>query len=233
MRRFRRKSVVRKSSVRNSKRPEWKIFTANFPSTEITATAVSAATSSCPATTFLKADILNNIVQGTAENQRIGNRIFVKKIQWRFTVYLCPQGNSVSLNSAAIRFIIGSAGWNLTAGTSLSGFFDTATNTIFDGALNRRKFSFFKDKTVHLNSGYPAITTAGGVNVAGTGMVKRVNLTCNVNKQVKYYPGGANVSDESNSYNLFALGTTPNLGSNVEVRVACMTYRVRIWYTDD
>jgi len=231
MRRSTRRSGIRKGFKKST--PEIKIQTDIYPSLEIMATRLNAVSASLPATGFLINDILRTIVAGTGPNQRVGSRIFVKKIQISITVYLCPEGNSVELNSALIRCVVGTAGWDKTSGTSIANFFDTPVIYPFNGPLNRRLYSYFYDKIVTMNSGWAAETDSSGTASAGLGMAKHFNVTLNVNKNIKYIPSSAVPTDEASSYSLFLFGFTPALPANFEARVACCTVRTRTWYTDD
>lgn len=231
-----RRSTTRRTGTRKGfKRstPEIKIQTDIYPSLEIKASRLNAVSASLPATGFLVNDILRTIVAGTGSDQRIGGRIFVKKIQISVTVYLCPEGNSASLNTTLIRCAVGTAGWDKAAGTSIGNFFDKAVIYPFNGPLNRRLYSFFYDKIVTMNSGWPASTNGTGVADPGTGMTKHFNITLNVNKNIKYIPASAIPTDEASSYSLFMWGFMPSQPANTEARVACATLRVRTWYTDD
>lgn len=230
----RRRAMPRRSSTGFRKNtPEVKIWTGSYPALEIDAHVLSAATTTLPNSAFLIADAFNNIVAGTGSTQRIGNRIFVKKIQYSFTAFLCPEGNSATLNAAVARFIITSAGWDKTPGTSIARFFDTDVTRPLTGPCNRRLYKIYKDVYVHFNAGWPASTNSAGVSDAGNGMVKHFNININVNKNVKFTPGAATVADESSSYSLCAMAYIPAQPNNSEVRAICTTARVRIWYTDD
>jgi len=235
-RRSMRRSTTRRSSNRKGFKkstPEIKIQTDIYPSLEIKASRLNASSASLPATGFLLNDLLRTIVAGTGPSQRIGGRIFVKKIQINVVAYLCPEGNSASLNTTLIRCAVGTAGWDKVAGTSVANFFDTPVIYPFNGPLNRRLFSFFYDKIVTMNSGWPASTNATGTPDPASGMCKSFNITLNVNKNIKYIPSSAVPTDESSSYSLFMWGFMPNQPANTEARVACATVRTRTWYTDD
>lgn len=230
----RRRSTTRRPSTGFRKNtPEVKIWTGSYPALEIDSHVLAAATINLPNSAFLIADAINNIVAGTGSTQRIGNRIFVKKIQYSFTAFLCPEGNSVSLNAAVARFVITSAGWDKTAGTSIPRFFDTDVTRPLTGPLNRRLYKIYKDVYVHFNAGWPASTNTSGVADVGNGMVKHFNINVNVNKNVKFTPGATTVADESSSYSLIAMAYIPSQPSNTEVRALCSSLRLRIWYTDD
>lgn len=231
-----RRSTTRRPKSRTGIRkstPEIKIQTDVYPSLEVEATRLSAASASLPATGFLVNDLLRTITAGTSGAQRIGNRIFVKKIQINVTAYLCPEGNDAQLNSALLRCVVSTAGWDKAAGTSIANFFDTPVIYPFNGPLNRRLYSTFFDKVVTFNSPYPAICDGDGIPTPGLGMSKSFNITLNVNKNVKYAPTSAVPADEMNSYSLFMWAFTPSLPPGVEVRVICSSVRVRTWFTDD
>lgn len=233
MRKVKRRSTVRRPRTGMKKnKPEMKIFTSVYEDFAIYATLAAVDTTSSPGAANLYPDLLNRILPGTGSNQRVGSRIFVKKIQYSGIIFLCPQGNSASLNSALVRLVVCSAGWGTTGGSSIQYFFDHPLKRIFNGSLNRRRYSFFKDKIISLNSGWPASTNASGVQDPGTGLMKHFNITINVNKNVKYSPDLTTVPDEMNSYCLFAFGAVVQ-PSNTETRVACMSLRTRVWYTDD
>jgi len=231
-----RRSTTRRPKSRTGIRkstPEIKIKTDIYPSLEIMATRLGAASASLPATGFLVNDLLRTIVAGTGGGQRIGNRIYVKKIQINVTVYLCPSGADAQLNTGLLRCVVSTAGWDKAAGTSIANFFDTPVIYPFNGPLNRKLYSTFYDKTVTLNSPYPAICDGDGIPTPGLGMNKSFNITLNLNKNIKWTPTSAIPTDESNSYSLFMWAFTPSLPPDVETRIFCSSLRVRTWFTDD
>jgi len=235
MRRVKRRSTVRrprKTGIRSAK-PEMKIWTGIYTNLEIMSSYLLAGSVNLPGSHLLITDSLVNIVQGTGADQRIGNRIFVKKIQYSVIAWLCPEGNSVTINSALLRYNVVSAGWEKAAGTSLTRYFDSIMVRPMTGSLNRRLYSVWKDRYVHMNSAWPAATDAAGDPDPGNGMIKHFNININVNKNVKFTPGVNQVSDESSSYSLALYAQIPSQPQNTEARAACCSVRVRIWYTDD
>jgi len=234
MRKVTKRSPVRRprAGLKSSK-PEIKMWTGSYPALEIVAVRSTATSTALTGKQFLIADFLKNIEQGVGISQRVGLRIFVKKLQISCTTYLCPEGNDATINSCVIRHQIGSAGWDRTAGTQINNYFDSGITYPFTGPNNRKLFRTFKERIVHLNSPLPAQTTALGVGISGTGMVKHYKINVNINKNVKYSPHSNTPADESTSYSLFTMAYTPMQPSNTEIRVACMSTRVRIWFTDD
>jgi len=233
MRKYKKRSTIRRSRTgARSARPEVKIYTAIYEDFAIYSSFLNADSTSIPASANLYPDLLDGIIKGTTSSQRVGDRIFVKKIQYSGVMFLCPSGNSTSMNTALVRLVICGASWGKASGTSIQYFFDRSLRRVFNGPLNRRRFPVFKDKIISFQSGWPATTDSDGDLDSATGQIKHFNISLNVNKNVKYSPDLSTVADEGNSYCLFAYGATPQ-PSNTEVRVACMSLRVRVWFTDD
>lgn len=223
----------RRISRRPTKKVETKIYTVNIQSQAIYATHAASATANSAGAWLLTTDLLSNIVPGTAANQRIGSKIFVKKIQMLHTVYLCPLGNSAQINHATVRYVIGSFGWQQSAGTPFSDFFDAPVNVTINGSMNRRKYMINKDKTYVIASGWPAPNDAAGLLNTGQGMTKVIRHTLNLNRSITYMPGSNQVKDERNSINLACFGYLAGQPAGTETRCACQATRYRVWYTDD
>lgn len=234
MRRTKRKSVIRRprSGLRSSK-PEIKMWTGSYPALEFVAIRTAAASSLLGGKQFLIADFFKNVTVGAGYNQRVGQRIFAKKIQLSFTTYLCPEGNDASCNTGVVRHQVGSAGWDKTAGTGINNFFDETVTYPFTGPNNRKLYKTYKEKIVHFNSAVAAKNSPTGTGIAGIGMVKHYKMNINVNKNIKYSTNSTTPSDESGSYSLFVMAYTPNLPSGTETRLCCSSVRVRLWFTDD
>lgn len=232
MKRVTRRSVVRRRTASKASKPEMKIWTGHYPEIAIYASQYAAPSTTLYAAAFIVGDAIKNITIGTGSSNRIGTRIFVKKIQYSIIPFLCPEGNNAQLNSGLIRFIVSSAGWEKTAGTTVAGFSDSTTTRPINFSPNRRFYSFFKDTYLTLNSGYPASVDGTGNSRPGLGMIKHINLNINVNKEVKFSPDTTSLADESSSYSLFAIGAIPAQPGSSETRVACANIRLRIWYTD-
>lgn len=227
--RSRRRYSRRYRSFRQKK--EMKIYT--YLNQAVTVQAINqAASTTAPGSMNLLPDILSNITVGTGPDQRIGTEIFVKKIQFIFTPALCPVGFNAQLTGGIIRYIVSSASFNITAGTGVQNFFDSPTNVCVDGPLNRRYYVVHKDRVFTMNAGFPAATLNTGTFLIGTGAIWRHNLSFNLNRKVKFLPGGTKVSSEQDSICLFAVGMTPGLAAGSNAQLACMSYRVRVWYTD-
>lgn len=234
MRKRKIKSTVRRprSGLRSSK-PEIKMWTGSYPSLEFVAIRSTGASSTLTGKQFLIADFFKNIAVGAAYNQRVGQRIFAKKIQISFTTFICPEGNSASCNSVVVRHQIGSAGWDKAAGTAINNYFDETVTHPFTGPNNRKLYKTFKEKIVHFNSAISAQNSPAGLGITGIGMVKHYKMNINVNKNIKYSTNSATPSDESSSYGLFVMCYVPNQPGGTETRACCSSVRIRLWFTDD
>jgi len=230
-RRIKRRYITKRRKP--SSKVETKIYTTHTDSEAIYSTYTLTNGTISPGSWYHKGDLLNGIVNGINANQRIGSKIFVKKIQVLHTLYLCPEGNNASISAAAIRYVICSAGWNSAAGTPLNNFFDEPCKVGINGSLNRRNFIVWKDKTYNINSSTYASTNSTGVSVVGQGHMRTIRHTINVNRSVTFVPGQNLVKDERDSFCFFTFAALPGQLPNTEGRAACQSTRYRVWYTDD
>ena len=130
-----------------------KIWTGHFPEIAIYASQYAAPSTTLYAAAFIVGDAIKNITIGTGSSNRIGTRIFVKNTIQHYTIFM-SEGNNAQLNSGLIRFIVSSAGWEKTAGTTVAGFSDSSTTRPINFSPNRRFYSFLK---IHILRSIPDI----------------------------------------------------------------------------
>ncbi len=163
------------------------------------------------------------IAQGTTESKRIGRRITIRHIGWRYTLLL-PTTQTVASTSDTARIIIFVDHQTNGAAATVTGILETANYQSFNQLANKSRFRVLFDKTWHLNA------TAGAGNDAAESGINfaehRIDGTWfkNVNIPIEY----------DNSFDTGVIGTqrTNNIGvltisAAGLVGLAASTFRLR------
>ncbi len=114
---------------------------------------VDSATDLNPLTTAgtVMISSLNLVIQGTGEQQRIGRRIVIKKIQFRFTVKHQSDVLAATSSTSRIMLILDKAANGAVA--TVSDVLQTASNVYsFNNLSNKNRFVTLMDKYVDLKS---------------------------------------------------------------------------------
>lgn len=165
---------------------ETKYFDATITSTPIVADADWANTELDPVSSV---DCLFAPAQGTAINQRIGNKVWVSKIRIRGVVSAAAQANQTAADLPPMIRIICYKDMQ-TNGTQAQGetiMTGQATGSqavcAFQNIANFGRFRVLKDKTYHLT---PPTMSYDGTNVEQSGEVLHFKWTLPVNCMVKF-----------------------------------------------
>ncbi len=107
--------------------------------------------------TIVNNSIVDQIVQDTGSSARVGDRIIVKKLLWRFSLVL-PADVSPTL-SEQIRLVVVVDGMSKGAATAVLDVFKSDVIDSFRNLRNTRRFKILFDKTFDLNpQGGPGAT---------------------------------------------------------------------------
>ncbi len=125
-------------------------------------------------------DSLNHIVQGVAEQQRIGRKVTITKLSMRGLVKLPAQANGDDAFNR-IRIIIYQDKQTNGATAAVTDLLDTADIDSFRNLENSGRFNFFYDKTITFmppNAYFDSVAAQRRVNEIGKNW--RFNKDCNI-----------------------------------------------------
>lgn len=168
--------------------------------------------------------VMNNIAQGVGPTQRVGDTIFVKMIKFRGNVI---GSGGTQINNCCIALVE-----DLEPAAGTPGFNDVFQGGAIDAGgylnpiMNDDKRSRFKlRRLLRFNLGWKsAVQAVGGGSILATPDNQFFDITCKVNKKVKYNDNAAAPYSGSNFY---LIGWS-DLTSNTP-RVDC---GVQVWYSD-
>lgn len=159
------------------------------------------------------------IVQGTTESQRIGRRINIRSINWRFRIKL-PQTTAVADTHDTIRVIMfldkQANGTNATTAVILQ----TSSYQSFNNLANKMRFRTLMDRTYTLDSsaGAGSVTTYG-IRVIDDTFYKKCNIPIEFSG-----PNGSITEIRSNNIAMLVI-------SELNV-ISSFTSKVRVRYSD-
>lgn len=162
--------------------------------------------------------VLLSIAQGTGESQRIGRKITLKSIGWKFEMTL-PSTTLIAQTSASVRLIfVLDKQCNGTA-PSVAQVLEDSSYQSFNNLSNKSRFRTLMDRNYTIES--PAIVD--GVSSVPGKIQDSFYKKCNIPIEYDGVTGGLT---EIRSNNLFVL----LLGAGVQT--VTMTSRMRIRYSD-
>lgn len=244
MRRVRRRGVIRRrirrtrsvgSAVKSKKTSEVKFFTYIDFNKAVPNTETTAATSDLTASSTFAGDIISNIVQGTADNNRIGDKIYVKYIDFKVCLKPCLQNDQWQPVDFLYRVLIHTA--RVAAGVSVPNYWrGTYRISVTHAWPNRAVYNTYYDKTISsiCTSGIAPIpityTTAPGSRISSHYKMLRFRIP--IGRQISFGPSGT-VKEQRDVISFSVLGYA--MKDNIDRanwQVACMDYTYRIYYTD-
>lgn len=164
---------------------------------------------------------INNIVQGTGEQNRIGRKCVIKKINWRGIALLTNIDAQASTNDN-IRIIMYLDKQCNGASIAVTDLLETDAFLSFNNLANSQRFRILVDKTIKLTSVAGAWTGAGtefGANSVNFEIFKDVNIPLEFNSTT-----GAIAEIRSNNIGVLLLGTDG---------IASFTSKVRLRFSDN
>jgi len=232
MRRFKRRSVVRRRrkvriKLPKSLVPEVKYLTKLDNSKSIKNNFFNSATSTLDGINNFYSDIFSLITKGTDDNNRVGDRIFVKFL----TIHLYIQGCGDPVTpdpvyNFLIRVIVHNA--RFTAGSGIAVFFRGGSTTPLTHCKpDRRNFTVWYDKMFIMNNmnGFNAATNLGA------GPIKIVKIKLPVYRNVGFDIAGA-TKDDNSVYSLSVGAYNMSGASGTLKQCACMDVCIRPYFTD-
>jgi len=178
--------------------------------------------------------VLQSILNGTGNADRIGNAIFVKKIVAKFGIWICPtSADTASYDDMPFRLICHNAPQS-TGGPVLSDFFATSNPDKTLDYVNMRAHTVHKDMKFVLRTHTTPITgIARSYRLPG---YRQIIMSIPVN-QIVHYTGPATtvatnfIRDlEKHTFNFSLFGFNHNL--IFDSQIACSTRQLTIYFTD-
>ena len=186
----------------------------------------------------ITADLISQIGVGTALNQRIGNKIFVKHITCTFWFWLCPTlysgAGSISINDGWLRIL-----WmNNRTNTGLTDFGLFSQADKFLSIPNRKNYIVHYDKAFHLSTGFPITVTSPAPPTyqgVGDGVSRMVRFKMPVNRSVTFTQNVVPtvVKEDINVFSLSLIAGIPNMPFNASYQMLCCSGMYRVYFTDD
>lgn len=177
-------------------------------------------------------DVLSVIQVGTNNNQRIGSKIFVKKILYEIWGDICPKflatpTTAISCNTTMLRFI-----FDTNRDLAPTGYWRNSVVYPIMARPDRRAVGIHLDRTYNID-GYLPGQVSGGVQQTGLGKTFKKTFTFNLNRSVTFNPNTGQMKNDSDVYTMRMIGYMPNLTSNTSYQTHCVMYRTSIYFTDD
>lgn len=228
-RRFRRRRIYRRRRIMRrmrSKKAEVKVMTVHAYNQALQCYNLPSASQSLPNTANFAIDLLSNISKGVENYQRIGDKIFVKKVVFKFYVYSCPANTSYSVGTFMFRPIIGS--WVGPVATAVPYVFKSTSTDLFTNYTDRSNYIIHHDR-VYIVPAYGDATTT----TTFKGAMRLITVSLPFNRGVTF-----NVTGETrlsaNRISLGALVSVPNRSalSTPGAQFGCFDYSMRVYYTD-
>lgn len=155
-------------------------------------------------------DSCNEIAQGTGESQRIGRKVSVRSIQFRYTIRLLPS-TVVTEGEDTIRIIIFQDRQANGAVTTVLSVLETADFNSFKNLSNSNRFRILMDRTHALNA-----TAAAGDGTTSDLMPMsyqgRFYKKCNI--PIEFSASGGDITTiRSNNIGILTISRTNNISS--------------------
>lgn len=178
-------------------------------------------------------DIISNIVQGTGDLNRIGDKIYVKYVDFRVCIKPCLQNNAWQPMDFIYRVLVHNA--RVAAGTAVPSFWRGAyTIPVTHAWPDRSNNNIYYDRTI------TAISTSGqspipvlAANPTGISSNYRLlRFRIPIGRQVTFNSSG-NVKDLRDVLTFSVMGyAMKDDADRIGWQTACMDYSYRIYFTD-
>jgi len=170
---------------------------------------------------------LSTITLGTAKQNRIGTRIFVKSISLKCMAWICPASTDADhYSTVGIRWIVHNA--PSSNQQTVDYFWTSTTNNHLMDYVDRTRWNVYKDKLTILNTGYPLQGTRS--TPGGEGNLRVIKMRIPINRHVEYTYEGS-IKNDRDIINLAVYGWSPGDPDNT-TQIACYNWVCRIYFTD-
>lgn len=147
---------------------------------------------------------VNIIVQGIAENQRIGRKVTIRKIQWKYDIDLPAQSNAADITQGDIVRVIMYIDKQTNGATAtVTNILESADYQAYRNLTNVGRFRIVLDKTHSINR---RVAFTDGTNTASTPEVVTGTFTLFTNSTIPIEYSGVNGTiDEISTNNIGVL----------------------------
>lgn len=182
---------------------------------------------------------LNAIQKGTDDNNRIGNKIFVKKIVMTIEAHSCFGDGALPVGDFWLRPIVWASENNYTANTSVNGFWRQPRSDNFTNYPDRSFINVYYDKYWHVRGAQASGLVANNFSSSlGAMTVRKIYIP--FNRMVEYYSTAGSeqvyntVKNGRDNLNLAIVASWPSSGTSVynTKQIACLNVHTRVYYTD-
>lgn len=231
MRYKRRRTMRRRRKIyKKSTRPEVK-----FVQTNLMGSTIAVQKTSNPGAAVYQADcfgtasadgLLAAITTGTQSMQRIGNKIFLKKIVLHMTVWLCPLNtDTATYDSVIVRLLLPGVGVYYGGADVDNFWYGTLTNHVHD-FIRRSNVKCYLDRTFTLQ----AQTPISGTGRTGKGALKRLTFSIPFNRVIEYAVSTNSPKYLEDRMNFNAFAFSPDVAGGTQI--VCHNSSWRLYYTD-
>ncbi len=159
------------------------------------------------------------IAQGTTESTRIGRKVTVRSINWRFSIEL-PSANSASSTSEVVRVILYQDKQTNGATATVAGILETDDFQSFNNLANKSRFRTLMDRTYDLV--IPTITDLAGPTTNTGEFILSDSLFKKVNIPIEYdnsFTTGVIGTMRSNNIGVLLLSKSGLAGFESKMRI--------------
>jgi len=237
MKRVKRKTTVRRrrrtSTLIKRSKPEVKYYTLTKTGHPTTIHNDVGASSTLYGNQHVISNLFGGIIQGTTNDTRVGNRIYVKFIQFYITTWSCPDDEEYPMGTYLFRTIVSDTGIgaDVTAGNPVLKYFAPNMIRNINSLINRTKIGVKYDKFYTVTaSGFPNSGISPATNL---GAIKRISFAVPIGKVIEYQNGTAQVKNEKDDLHFMLLAAVPGMSSTLDGKqICCSDIIMRIYYTD-
>lgn len=228
-----RRPIVRKRRRRTAKNsPEVKYVTIQVPDMAGDISYVATASDVLYGPQHKFSNLFGYIAQGTARDQRVGGKIYVKFITFHLFTRGCPESSSYSVDMYHLRCIVSNTGnTRIASGNNILDYFGHVANRNFNSLIDRSNITVYHDKTYKISGG--AFPNEASGTYAHAGPSRRISFTVPIGHVVDYIADTNTVRNDRDYINLNMLVGVPGMATATNDRQICCTdMTARVYYTD-
>lgn len=227
-----RRPMVRRRRRRTKNSTEVKYLTIQVADLASDISYVATASDALYGPQHKFSNLFGYIAQGTARDQRVGGKIYVKFITFHLFTTGCPESNTYSVDRYLLRCIVSNTGnTRIASGSNIPDYFGHLSEANFNSLIDRSNITVYHDKTYIVDSGSFA-TEASGAS-AHCGASRRISFTVPIGHVVDYIADGTTVRNDRDFISLILLVGVPGMATATNDRQICCTDMVaRAYYTD-
>lgn len=227
---MRRSTTRTRRYIRRGIKPEVKYTTFSLLGAAIVQQNLAAADKTCAAINLTgpasTGGFFSMIGPGTGRDQRIGNKINIRKISIHYSPYLCPAAaDANSYDTVQLRLLAPGTG-NVYGGSDVTDFWSTNLTTHITDWPALSNYRVYLDKTINLQASNP-IT---GPTRTGKGTMRTYKFTIKRRGPLEYLDGSLIPKYVHDRFPLYHFCYSPHVTNATQL--VCVNYQVRVYFTD-